>query len=137
MIHHVGLEITADGLDAELAFWAVLGWPETTIPANINDPARWVARGDQQIHLLIRDASSVPNESHLALVDPDLDATARRIAEAGYELLERRRYWDARRIYTRSPAGHRVEIMSAPPADTRTEAAKVGHFPRGHYKRRG
>jgi catechol 2,3-dioxygenase-like lactoylglutathione lyase family enzyme len=115
MIHHVGLEIAAGDLDACLAFWAVLGWERVAQPDGITDGA-WVQQGGFQIHLQVREAPVIPTIGHPALVDADLDATAGRIAAAGYELLERTQYWGERRIFTRCPAGHRVELMSAPPA---------------------
>lgn len=116
MIHHVGLEVDARLLDAEVAFWVVLGWSEVAVPDGIADTGRWLQRGAQQVHLLAAaDGSAAPRSGHAALVDADLDATATRLAAAGFEVLERQRYWGARRIFTRSPGGHRVELMSAPP----------------------
>ena len=115
MIHHVGLEVRADQVDACLAFWALLGWKQVPKPAGMRDGA-WVERDGFQIHLQVRDVPIAPHDGHPALVDPDLDATAERLAAAGYELLERTQYWGARRIFTRCPAGHRVELMSAPPS---------------------
>ena len=117
MIHHVGLEVRAAHVDACLQFWAVLGWAQVPQPDGIADGA-WVQRDGFQIHLQVREAPVVPAIGHPALVDPDLDATAERLAAAGYELLERTQHWNTRRIFTRCPAGHRVELMQAPPAAT-------------------
>lgn len=115
MIHHVGLEVARDDVDACLAFWALLGWAQVPQPEGISDGA-WVQRGTDQIHLQVQDEPVAPRVGHVAIVDPQLDQTARDLAAAGYEVLERTRYWGARRIFTRCPAGHRVEVMSAPPA---------------------
>lgn len=116
MVHHVGLEVDAGHLDACVAFWTLLGWHEVAVPDGIGDRGRWLQRGAQQVHLLVVDAPVAPHSGHVALVDSDLDRTAVRLAAAGHEVLERNRYWGARRIFTRSPGGHRVELMSAPPA---------------------
>ncbi len=117
MIHHVGLEVKADQLDACVAFWELLGWTEVAVPDGIGDAGRWLQAGAQQIHLLVVDAPTAPHAGHVAVVDADLDATAGRLAAGGFEVLERTRYWGARRVFTRSPGGHRVELMSAPPGD--------------------
>lgn len=117
MIHHVGLEVHLDALDAEAAFWTLLGWHEVRVPHGIGGPGRWMQRGAQQIHFLLPDdGATVPREGHPALVDGDLEATVARLTAAGFEISERTQYWGARRVFTRSPSGHRVELMSAPPA---------------------
>lgn len=116
MIHHVGLEVHADALEAEVAFWMRLGWQEVRVFDGIADTGRWMQRGAQQIHLLVPEQlSAAPSIGHVAIVDADLDATVRQLEGAGFETLERTRYWGARRVFTRSPGGHRVELMSAPP----------------------
>lgn len=116
MIQHVGLEVRADQLDACLAFWALLGWQEVPVPQGIGDHGRWVARDGFQVHLLLVDEPVASPANHVALVEPDLDAIVDRLVAAGHEHLERTPYWGARRIFTRSPAGHRVELMTAAPA---------------------
>lgn len=118
MIHHVGLEIELDRIEAEVEFWTLLGWHEVAVSEGIADTGRWLQRGAQQVHLMAADDGFVaPRATHVALVDAGLDATVERLAAAGFETLERSRYWGARRIFTRSPGGHRVELMSAPPAE--------------------
>lgn len=120
MIHHVGLEVHADALEAEVAFWTLLGWHEVIVADGIGGTGRWMQHGAQQIHFLVPEGgATVPNQAHPALVDDDLDATVTRLASAGFETLERTRHWGARRVFTRSPSGHRVELMSAPPEGDR------------------
>ncbi len=129
MIHHVGLEVHAEQLDACVAFWELLSWTEVAVPDGIGDAGRWLqssaqhgADGDRsggatahQIHLQVVADPVAPRVGHVALVDRELDVTVERLAAAGFEVLERTRYWGARRVFTRSPGGHRVELMSAPP----------------------
>lgn len=121
MIHHAGLEVHPSALPRCVAFWELLGWEQVPQPEGIADGA-WLARGDAQIHLQVRDEPVAPAVGHVAIVDPDLETTTGRLAAAGFEVLERTRYWGARRISTRCPAGHRVELMAhapqgAPPSD--------------------
>jgi hypothetical protein len=115
VIHHVGLEVREEHVVDEVAFWAVLGWAAVPIPAGIDQRGAWFERSGQQIHLQPIDEPGIPFSTHVAIVDGNIDETALRIVDAGYELLERDRHWGARRIFTRSPAGHRVELMAAPP----------------------
>jgi catechol 2,3-dioxygenase-like lactoylglutathione lyase family enzyme len=131
MLHHVGLEVAAEHVDACVDFWATLGWHPVPQPASIAG-GRWLERGAAQIHLQVRAAPTIPPVGHPAFVDDALDETARRLAEHGYEVLERTAHWGARRIFTRCPAGHRVELMAAPPAAAarllQVEAIQLGHL---------
>jgi len=52
----------------------------------------------------------------VAVVCPDHDATLDRLRAAGLAPQPRAEYWGAPRSFVRSPAGHRVEVMAAPPA---------------------
>lgn len=117
MLHHASLEVRRAEADAEIAFWALLGWAEvpTASPA-LADTSRWVQDGEQQVHLLLQDAPTVPHGAHVAIVRADYEATLTRLREAGYEVAERTAYWGSPRSFVRSPAGHRVEVMQSPPA---------------------
>jgi hypothetical protein len=116
MLHHASLEVRREDGDAEIAFWALLGWAEvpTASPA-MADTSRWVQDGGQQVHLLFEDAPTVPRGAHVAIVRPDYDVTLMRLRDAGYEVAVRTEYWGSPRSFVRSPAGHRVEIMQSPP----------------------
>ena len=115
MIQHVGLEVRRDDVPGCVAFWIVLGWREVPVAPGIVDHSTWMERNGFQIHLQLSDEPTIPHHAHVALVDGNIDETVARIIDAGYELLERERYWGSRRIFTRCPAGHRVELMAAPP----------------------
>lgn len=116
MIHHVGLEVARGQVQACAAFWELLGWAGVPVPSTLDPGGAWLERGGQQVHLLAIDPPGVPREGHVAIVDAELDATAERLAAAGFAVDERRQHWGARRIFTRCPAGHRVELMAAAPA---------------------
>lgn len=116
MIHHIGLEIRPSDLEACITFWQLLGWDQVPRPEGVDaEHGAWLERGGFQIHLQGREQPIVPPDGHPALVDPAIDRTAERLAAAGFEVSERRQHWGARRIFTRCPAGHRVELMAAPP----------------------
>ncbi len=70
MIQHVGLEIRAHDADAEVAFWALLGFAEVDPPdASLAQRSRWVQDdAGFQVHLLWADAPTVPDTGHLAVV---------------------------------------------------------------------
>ncbi|MCU0314353.1 MAG: VOC family protein [Solirubrobacteraceae bacterium] len=115
-LHHAGLELRPEDAEAEVAFWGLLGWTEVEPPAGLGERARWVERGGAQIHLLVTETPSVPAAGHVAVVAPDYDATIARLRAAGHEAAPRTAYWGAPRTQVISPAGHRVEVMAAPPA---------------------
>ena len=116
MIHHVALEIREGDADACVAFWALLGFAEVEPPLTLRERSRWVERGGTQIHLLFADAEPVsPPEGHVAVVAPDYDAALERLRSAGFAPDPRTEHWGAPRCFVRDPAGHRVEVMAAPP----------------------
>lgn len=115
MIHHAGLEVRPADVAPCVEFWELLGWRRVPSAPGIDPSGAWLQAAGQQIHLQVREQPVVPSDGHVALVDPQLDATAERLAAAGHEVLERTPYWGARRVFTRCPAGHRVELMAHPP----------------------
>ena len=52
---------------------------------------------------------------HVAVVADDYAATVARLEGAGFAVEPRARHWGAARSFVRTPAGHRVELMAAPP----------------------
>jgi catechol 2,3-dioxygenase-like lactoylglutathione lyase family enzyme len=110
-LQHVALETRrADG-DAEVAWWGLLGFAEVEPPPTLRDRARWVQRGPTQIHFLFTDDPVVAPKGHVAVVCED----AERVVPALGDVAEREAHWGARRWYARTPAGHLVEVMAAPP----------------------
>ena len=114
-LHHVAFETRTEQVDAEIAFWALLGFERVTPPPGLVDVAAWVERDGTQIHLLFTDAPVVAPQGHAAVVVADYEATASQLAAAGFEVEPRTRHWGAARATVHSPGGHRVELMAAPP----------------------
>ncbi len=116
VVQHVGLEVTETAAGQEVEFWALLGFAEMVLADDLAGRARWVEREGVQVHLLFSDAPVVPPAGHAAIVVGDYDAVVARLRTAGHEAASRREYWGAPRTQVRSPAGHLVELMAAPPA---------------------
>lgn len=114
-IQHVSLEIRAADADAEVRFWELLGFEPDEVPGELAHRTTWVHAGGQQIHLLHAEEPVIPPQAHVAVVCRDYEATQERLRAAGFPVDERRRYWGAPRCLTRSPSGHVVEVMAAPP----------------------
>ena len=115
MLQHVTLEIARDRTDACVAFWGLLGFAPMTAPPSLRDRFVWVARAGTQIHLMPTDDPVVPDQGHVAILPADYEATLAALHGAGFELRAGSNAWNAPRTFVRCPAGHRVEIMSAPP----------------------
>jgi catechol 2,3-dioxygenase-like lactoylglutathione lyase family enzyme len=115
MIQHVSLETRPGDVDAELAFWALLGFERVEPPGALLERAAWTQRAGTQVHLLFTDDPVVPPRGHVAVVPDDYAATTRRLEDAGFELDPRPRHWGAPRVVVHSPTGHRVELMAEPP----------------------
>ena len=114
-VQHVGLEVRPEDVESEVAFWALLGFAEVPAPEALRPRSRWVQRGGQQIHLLHAEAPAIPRAGHVAVVAADWDATLGALRAAGHEVALRTEYWRSPRTQVHTPAGHRVEVMAAPP----------------------
>lgn len=115
-LQHASLETRPADVEAEVAFWALLGFARVEPPGSLGDRSAWVQAGGTQIHLLFADEPVVPRSGHIAVVAPDYEVTKRALVAAGLEAEDRTPHWGAPRLYTRSPGGHRVEVMAAPPS---------------------
>jgi catechol 2,3-dioxygenase-like lactoylglutathione lyase family enzyme len=110
-VQHVALEVREQDTDAEVAFWALLGFREVDPPPALRQRSRWVQKDSTQIHLLFADSPVVPAEGHVAVVCDDYEAALARLPGAD----RRAEHWGSPRAFTRTPSGHRVELMEFPP----------------------
>jgi catechol 2,3-dioxygenase-like lactoylglutathione lyase family enzyme len=114
-LQHVSLETRPADVEAEVRFWALLGFEQVPAAGTLAERATWVQAGTTQIHLLYADEPVVPPEGHAAVICADYAETLDALSKAGFEVDERTQHWGVPRCYTRSPGGHRVEVMAAPP----------------------
>lgn len=111
----MALEVPEADTDAEVAFWGLLGFEEVTPPGALRARSRWVQRGTTQIHLLFHAEPTIPTEGHVAVVQEAFAEVSARLAAVGRIPELRAEHWGAPRAFVRSPAGHRIELMAAPP----------------------
>ncbi len=114
-LQHTSLETRLADVPAEVAFWGLLGFEPAETPPALRGIATWFARGGTHIHLLHADEPTVMPRGHVAVLVDDHDATLRALDEAGFDAEPGERAWGAARSFVRTPAGHRVEVMAAPP----------------------
>jgi catechol 2,3-dioxygenase-like lactoylglutathione lyase family enzyme len=115
-IHHVALPTRLDDVEAEVAFWALLGFSVVEPPPSLRERATWVQAPDAtQVHLLHADEAVAQPRGHVAIIAPAFDATLAALAAAGHQPEPRTPHWGAPRAYVNSPFGHLIEIMAAPP----------------------
>jgi catechol 2,3-dioxygenase-like lactoylglutathione lyase family enzyme len=114
-LQHVAVEVRRGDVSAEVAFWALLGFAQTTPPGNLGARSAWVERAGTQIHLMFRDDPVAPPEGHVAVVAEDYGATLQGLRAAGFAPEPREEHWGSPRCFVRSPAGHRVEVMAHAP----------------------
>ena len=118
-LHHVALETRRDGVEDEVAFWALLGFERVEAPVSLRERAAWLECGGTQVHLLFAEEPVVPPEGHVAVVCRAFDETVAALEAAGFAVDPRAEHWGAARAYVRSPGGQRVEVMAAPPPGAR------------------
>jgi catechol 2,3-dioxygenase-like lactoylglutathione lyase family enzyme len=115
MLQHVTLEVRPDQVRDCVRFWELLGFTELEPPPILRDRFTWIGKDDTHIHLVPLDAPAVPSEGHTAVVAADAEATVATLRDAGFDPRPGSNAWDAPRWFVHDPAGHRVEVMSAPP----------------------
>lgn len=120
-LQHVSLETRRDDVDAEVAFWTLLGFSPVEPPSSLRDRATWLQAPDgfSQIHLLYADAPVAAPQGHVAIVAPSFEETVAALRAASFDVEPRAAHWGASRAYVRSPGGHRVELMAFAPTDAR------------------
>lgn len=112
----MSLEIRPAQAEDCAAFWQLLGFERVEPPATLAHRTTWLQRGGTQIHLLHADDPIAPPQGHAAVVAPDYEPTLTALRDAGFEPDPRPEHWGAPRCFVRDPAGHRVEVMAAPPS---------------------
>jgi catechol 2,3-dioxygenase-like lactoylglutathione lyase family enzyme len=74
-------------------------------------PGTWFAVGDVQLHVA-RDSHNPPPTAHFAVTVGDFDVAVERLRDSGYHIEQAHPVPGRRRLYTRDPAGNRIEIVS-------------------------
>jgi catechol 2,3-dioxygenase-like lactoylglutathione lyase family enzyme len=115
VLHHVTLEVRPDKVRDCVAFWELLGFTELEPPPLLRDRFTWVESEGTHIHLVPVDDPKVPGEGHTAVLAADAEAAVATLREHGFEPRPGTNAWNAPRWFVTDPAGHRVEVMSAPP----------------------
>ena len=115
MLQHVSIEVPPEAVEATVEFWRLVGFEPVDSPEALGGNVTWLERTGTQIHLIHTAQASVPVLGHAAVVVDDFEDALERVAAAGHEVSETRELWGARRAFAISPAGHRVELMAAPP----------------------
>ena len=118
MLQHVTLEVRPDEVRRCVDFWLLLGFEEIPAPPALRHEFTWVQRAATQIHLVAVETPAVAQRGHVAVVAPGFEAAVRRLADAGFDPQPGSNAWNAPRWFVHDPAGHRVEVMSAPPPST-------------------
>jgi len=116
MLQHVTIELSADQVDACVAFYALLGFERVDPPESLRGRATWVERDGTQVHLMPVENPVVPPSGHHAVLVSHYEAVFTALRDAGFEPEPRKEHWGAARSFVRNPAGHRVELMAGSPA---------------------
>jgi catechol 2,3-dioxygenase-like lactoylglutathione lyase family enzyme len=115
VLQHVSIETRPADVEACVRFYELVGFRRVEPPPSLADRATWVERDGTQVHLMLSDDPVVPPEGHHALVVEGYDRVLAALRDAGFDPEPRSEHWGAPRAFVRNPAGHRVELMSAPP----------------------
>lgn len=115
VVQHVTVEVPRERVDECADFWTLLGFARVQPPPTLQDRAVWMERDGTQVHLMYVDDPVVPPKGHVAVVVEDYDSAFGALRDGGHEPEPRPEHWGAKRCFVHDPAGHRVEVMAAPP----------------------
>jgi catechol 2,3-dioxygenase-like lactoylglutathione lyase family enzyme len=115
MLQHVSIETRSEDVEECVRFYGLIGFRRVDPPPSLAGRAAWVERDGTQVHLMLAEDPVVPPNGHLAVVVADYEAALAALRDAGFEPDARDEHWGAARSFVRDPAGHRVELMAAPP----------------------
>lgn len=119
MIHHVAIDVPGGDLDAAVAFWSLLGYAEVPVPPTLSGGWRWVERAGTQIHLRPVAGGAAGGGWHVAVVVDDYAEAVRALEQGGFTVQPGTEHWGEQRGKTTAPGGAAVELMAAPPPQTR------------------
>jgi catechol 2,3-dioxygenase-like lactoylglutathione lyase family enzyme len=91
-----------------------LGLKRLTKPEGARPAGGWFALGGSELHVS-RDSHNPPPAAHLAITVGDFDEVVRRLRESGFHIEQARPIVGRKRLFTRDPAGNRIEIVSYAP----------------------
>lgn len=106
---HVNLRV--DRLPEALRFYGEILGLEPIERGEKEGKGAWYRVGASEVHLTEDSTPQPPSKRHFALEVDDLAEARRRIAGSG-AVIEKE---EARRFWTRDPAGNRVEVAAAVP----------------------
>jgi catechol 2,3-dioxygenase-like lactoylglutathione lyase family enzyme len=113
VIHHVQLACPANSEDTQRAFFCgVLGLTEIDKPPVLAQRGGCWFRGHGiELHLGVEADFQPARKAHPGLLVHDIDAWARRLADAGYPVTFDENFPGLRRFYSADPNGKRLEFL--------------------------
>ena len=118
VVQHVTVEVPRERVEACAGFWELLGFRRVEPPPTLRERAVWVERDGTQVHLMYVDDPVVPPKGHVAVVVEDYERAFGALRDEGHDPEPRPEHWGVPRCFVHDPAGHRVEVMAAPPPST-------------------
>jgi catechol 2,3-dioxygenase-like lactoylglutathione lyase family enzyme len=115
-IDHVQLAIPPGAEPAARQFYGeLLGLREVTKPSALASRGGYWFAGPTglAVHLGVEESFTPAGRAHPCFVVADLDATRRRLADAGATLQPDDSGLDVNRCYVRDPFGNRIELLDA------------------------
>jgi catechol 2,3-dioxygenase-like lactoylglutathione lyase family enzyme len=116
-LHHVQIACPAGSEDALRGFYGgVLGMTELPKPPELASRGGvWFRSGGAELHLGVEEDFRPARKAHAGLTVSNLDTLARRLVEAGYDVVRDALFPGYRRLYTTDPHGNRLELLEKLP----------------------
>ena len=111
-LDHVNIT-TPEELEEDVVEWYenCLGLEKISKPGGTREAGAWFKIGEAEVHVS-PDEHNPHKEAHFCLQVNDFQATVERLREAGCHIEQAGEIPGRHRLFTRDPAGNRVELMS-------------------------
>ena len=111
-LDHVNVT-TPEELEDEVVHWYAncLGLTQIKKPEGTRPKGAWFEAGSQQLHVSV-DEHNPPQTAHVGLVVDELGGVIERLRETGCHIEQASTIPGRRRLYTRDPAGNRIELAA-------------------------
>ena len=111
-ISHVHIT-SPEELEQSVVEWyeRVFGMERLDMPEGTHPQGTWLRAGKQEVHISM-DAHNPPKDAHFGLVVDDLPAAIETLRSQGCHIEQAANIPGRQRLYTRDPAGNRIEVLS-------------------------
>jgi catechol 2,3-dioxygenase-like lactoylglutathione lyase family enzyme len=112
-VNHAQVNVSsADHERAREFYLGFLGFTEVQRPAVFKSGGTWMNAGSFEVHIGLEDGIERKTRAHIAYEVDDIVAWRRKVADAGYKIVEQPKIPQYERFHFRDPFGNNIELIA-------------------------